>query len=236
MGQLAWDARQQLMRICEAALSAVDPLNMVAKFLEPRPQGRLVVVGAGKAAARMALAVETHYGAPLEGLIVTRYGHGEELKLLEIVEAGHPLPDQAGRDAAVRILALAKTLGEGDRLLLLLSGGGSALLSLPAEAVPFEDKQTVNKSLLQSGAPIGDINVVRKHLSQIKGGRLAVAAFPAETVTLAISDVPGDDPAVIASGPTVGDPRLSCRRADNSPPLWDRCAAERQARARRCHE
>lgn len=205
MSQLAWDARGQLLGICKASLSAVDPLKTVAKFLEPRPKGRLVVVGAGKASARMAIAVERAYGAPLEGLVVTRYGHGEALTLLELVEAGHPLSDEAGRDAARRILALAEQLGEKDRLLLLLSGGGSALLSLPVEHVPFEDQQAVSKALLQSGAPIGAINVVRKHLSRIKGGRLAAAAFPAETVTLAISDVPGDDPAVIASGPAAAD-------------------------------
>jgi hydroxypyruvate reductase len=203
---LAWNPRHELMSICSAALKAVDPVNATAQILEPRPRGRLAVVGAGKASARMALAVESYYGAPLEGVIVTRYGHGEALKLLELVEAGHPVPDQSGYAAAGRILALAKSLGDGDRLLVLLSGGGSALLSLPAQGVPFKDKRAVSKALLESGAPIGEINIVRKHLSRIKAGRLAAAAFPAETVTLAISDVPGDDPAVIASGPTVADP------------------------------
>lgn len=199
-------ARDDLLSLWNAALGAVDSLNAMAGYLAARPAGRLVVVGAGKAAARMALAAEQFYGPPLEGLVLTRYGHGAPTQWLSVVEAGHPMPDELGRDAALRILSLANALSEGDRLLLLLSGGGSALLSLPPDDVPFADKQAMGAALLRSGASIADINVVRKHVSRIKGGRLAAAAFPAETVTLAISDVPGDDASVIASGPSVPDP------------------------------
>ncbi len=154
----------------------------------------------------MAQAVEAHWDGPLEGLVVTRTGHGVPCRRIEIVEASHPVPDSRGRDAARRILALAESAGPDDLVLCLISGGGSALLALPAEGLTLEEKQAVNRALLASGADITAMNIVRKHLSAIKGGRLAAAAHPAETLSLLISDVPGDDPSVIASGPTVADP------------------------------
>ena len=154
----------------------------------------------------MAAAVEREWSGPLEGLVVTRYGHGLPCERLEVVEAAHPVPDAAGRAAAGRILELAEGLAADDLLICLISGGGSALLALPAPGVTLEDKQAMNKLLLRSGASIAEMNCVRKHLSAIKGGRLAAAAHPARVVTYLISDVPGDDPSVIASGPTVPDP------------------------------
>jgi glycerate 2-kinase len=163
------------------------------------------VVGAGKAAAAMAAAVEANWSGPLEGLVVTRYGHGVPCRDIEVIEAAHPVPDTAGRDAARRIVERVGGLGPDDLVLCLISGGGSALLALPAPGITFDDKQAVNRALLRCGAPIGEMNCVRKHLSQIKGGRLAVAAAPAPILSLMISDVPGDDPSVIASGPTVPD-------------------------------
>jgi hydroxypyruvate reductase len=198
--------RQLLLRMFEAAVAAADPLACVPPHLPQRPQGRAVVVGAGKASAKMAKAVEDHWPGPLEGLVVTRDGYGVPCRRIEIVEAAHPVPDARGREAAARILALARGLGERDLLLCLISGGGSALLALPAEGLSLADKQAVNGALLRSGATIAEMNCVRKHLSAIKGGRLAAAAYPAEVVALLVSDVPGDDPAVIASGPTVADP------------------------------
>jgi hydroxypyruvate reductase len=164
------------------------------------------VLGAGKASAAMARAVEEHWPGQLEGLVVTRTGHGVPCQRIEIVEASHPVPDARGEDAARRILALAESAGPDDLVLCLISGGGSALLALPAEGITLEEKQAVNRALLASGADITAMNTVRKHLSAIKGGRLAAAAYPAATVSLLISDVPGDDPSVIASGPTVADP------------------------------
>ncbi len=164
------------------------------------------MVGAGKAAGAMARAVEDHWNGELDGLVVTRYGHAVACQKIEVVEAAHPVPDQAGLDAARRILEKVQGLGPDDLVLCLISGGGSALLSLPAEGITLEEKQAVNKALLRSGAAIDEMNCLRKHLSAIKGGRLAAAAAPAKVVSLLISDVPGDDPAVIASGPTVPDP------------------------------
>ncbi len=169
------------------------------------PKGRTIVVGAGKASAAMALAFENHWPGPLQGLVVTRYGHGAPCKRIEIVEASHPVPDAEGLAAAGRILKLATGLTADDLVVTLISGGGSALLSLPADGLTLADKQEINRALLVSGASIDEMNCVRKHLSAIKGGRLAAAAFPARVVTLLISDVPGDDPATIASGPTVAD-------------------------------
>ncbi|GGD41813.1 glycerate kinase type-2 family protein [Sinisalibacter lacisalsi] len=196
-----------LRRMFEAAISSARPETCLPAFLPPLPdEGRLVVIGAGKASAAMARAAELHYRRPLEGLVVTRYGHAVPCEGVEIVEAAHPVPDAAGREAARRILDLARSLGPADTALCLISGGGSALLALPAEGVSFEEKTAINRALLASGATIGEINRVRRHLSAIKGGRLAAACHPARVVTLLISDVPGDDPTDIASGPTVADP------------------------------
>jgi hydroxypyruvate reductase len=198
-----------LQQMFEAAVDAAAPSRIVPPHLPAPPAGRTLVLGAGKAAAAMARAVEAHWPAdrPLSGLIVTRYGHGAgPLARIEAIEAAHPVPDEAGAAAARRILELAGTLGSDDLLLCLVSGGGSALLALPPPGVTLADKQWVNRALLRSGAGIHEMNCVRKHLSAIKGGRLGLAAAPARIVTLAISDVPGDDPAVIASGPTVPDP------------------------------
>jgi hydroxypyruvate reductase len=190
----------------DAAIGAVSPAGCVPPHLPPPPPGRTVVVGAGKAAAAMARAVEERWNGPLEGLVVTRYGHAVPTRRIEVVEAAHPVPDDSGRHAAERMLAMVQGLGSDDLVLCLISGGGSALLALPSSGVPLEDKRTVTARLLRSGATIHEINTVRKHLSAIKGGRLGAAAAPARVVTLAISDVAGDDPAVIASGPTVPDP------------------------------
>jgi glycerate 2-kinase len=195
-----------LRQLLDAALAAADPALALPPHLPAPPKGRTVVVGAGKAAAKMAKAVEDHWQAPLSGLVVTRYGHNVPCQRIEVVEAAHPVPDAAGQNAAKRILAMVQGLGEDDLVLCLISGGASALLSLPAPGVTLADKQAVTRELLRCGATISEINCVRKHLSAIKGGRLAAAAWPAPIATFAISDVPGDDPAVIGSGPTVADP------------------------------
>ncbi|MDE2442032.1 MAG: glycerate kinase [Betaproteobacteria bacterium] len=199
-------ARDILRQMFNAAIAASDPLLCVPPHLPPDDGGRLIVVGAGKASAAMARAVEQHWSGPLEGLVVTRYGHGVPCERIEIVEAAHPVPDAAGEGAAARILQRVSNLGPSDRVLALISGGGSALLAAPAAGLSLSGKRTITSALLKSGASIGEMNCVRKHLSAIKGGRLAAAAWPASVLTLAISDVPGDDPAVIASGPTVADP------------------------------
>jgi glycerate 2-kinase len=198
--------RDTLRALFDAALAAAEPRRALERHIPEPVRGRTVVVGAGKASAAMARAFEALWPGPLEGLVLTRYGHAAPCSQIEIVEAAHPVPDAAGRQAAARILALARGLGPDDQLVFLASGGGSALLSLPAPGLTLDDKQRVTRALLRSGATISEINAVRKHLSAIKGGRLAAAAAPARIVTLAISDVPGDDPAVIASGPTVPDP------------------------------
>jgi hydroxypyruvate reductase len=179
------------------------------RIFRPGRKGRTIVVGAGKAGGAMAKAVEDHWQGPLEGLVVTRYGHGAPCRRIEVVEASHPVPDAAGQEAAKRILAMVRGLTPEDLVLCLISGGGPALLALPAEGVSLADKQAINKALLKSGATISEMNCVRRHLSAIKGGRLAAAAAPAPVVSLMISDVPGDDPCVIASGPTVADPTTS---------------------------
>ncbi|BBK38731.1 hydroxypyruvate reductase [Allostella sp. ATCC 35155] len=203
---LATDPVPLLRDLFDAALRAADPATVVPRFLPPAPRGRTVVVGAGKAAASMARAVEDHWPGPLEGLVVTRYGHGVPCSRIRVVEASHPMPDEAGTRAAAEILDMVRGLGPDDLVLCLVSGGGSALLGLPAGGITLADKRALTSDLLRSGATIGEINTVRKHLSAIKGGRLAQAAAPARLVALAISDVPNDDPAVIASGPTVPDP------------------------------
>ncbi|WP_406622365.1 glycerate kinase [Acidovorax sp. SDU_ACID1] len=201
-----------LLRLYRTAVQRAQPLHSMAAHLPPVPKGRTVVLGAGKAGGSMAQALEALWPleAPLSGLVVTRYGHvpprPEGLpRRLDVVEAAHPVPDAAGLAAAERILALTQGLTEDDLVLCLISGGGSALLTLPAEGLTLEEKQRINRALLESGAAIGEMNCVRKHLSRIKGGRLAAACAPARVVTLTISDVPGDDPSVIASGPTVPD-------------------------------
>ena len=201
-----------LRQLYDAAVLRALPLHNTAAYLPSPPKGRTVVLGAGKAGGAMAQAVEALWPAdkPLSGLVVTRYGHTPErpaglAERIEVVEASHPVPDAAGLAAAERILALTQGLTADDLVLCLISGGGSALLTLPADGLTLADKQRINKDLLNSGASIGEMNCVRKHLSRIKGGRLAAACAPAQVVTLTISDVPGDDPSVIASGPTVPD-------------------------------
>ena len=203
------ERRALLRRMFDAAIASASPSACVPPHLPTPPVGRAVVVGGGKAAASMASAVEANWEATLEGLVVTRYEHGVACDRIEVVEANHPVPDEAGQAAAARIMGMAQGLGSDDLLLCLISGGGSALLALPAPGLTLEDKQAVSRALLRSGAAIGEINCVRKHLSAIKGGRLAAAASPAHVVSLIISDVPGDDPAIISSGPTVGDPTKS---------------------------
>jgi hydroxypyruvate reductase len=201
-----------LERMFAAAIDAAMPTHCLPPHLPPPPKGRTIVVGAGKAAAAMAQTVERHWPAtsPLEGLVVTRYGHGvDRLDRIEIVEAAHPVPDDAGQRAAARMLAMVGGLTADDLVLCLMSGGASSLLALPAPGIDLAAKQAINRALLRSGANIHDMNCVRKHLSAIKGGRLAAAAAPAELLTLMISDVPGDDASVIGSGPTIPDATTS---------------------------
>ena len=203
------DAGTLLRRLFEAAIASAQPAVCVPPHLPTRRElgnGRLLVIGAGKASAAMAQAVEQHWDGPLSGLVVTRYGYGVACDRIEIVEAAHPVPDAAGLQAARRMLATVRGLSHDDVVLCLISGGGSALLPLPLEGLTLADKQSVNRSLLASGATISEMNCVRRHLSAIKGGRLAAACHPARVVTLLLSDVPGDRPVDIASGPTVADP------------------------------
>lgn len=202
----ALDARTLLRRMFDAAVESAQPAHALPAFLPQPPAGRTIVVGAGKAAAAMARAVEQHWRGPLSGIVVTRYGHAVPCDRIQVVEAAHPVPDAAGAQAARRILDDVAHLTQDDLVLALISGGGSALLVLPANGISLGDKQQVVRALLACGATIGEINCVRRHLSAIKGGRLAAACHPARVVTLAISDVPGDDPTDIASGPTVADP------------------------------
>lgn len=197
--------RALLAELFNAALHAADPLETIGAHLPPPPKGRTVVIGAGKAAARMAQGVERRWQGPLGGVVVTRYGHGAPTKQVQVIEAGHPVPDEASAAAARRMLAAVRGLGPDDMVLCLMSGGGSALMSLPAGDISLQEKREINQALLRSGAPIAAINTVRKHLSAIKGGRLALACGAARVVTLVLSDVPGDDPAVVASGPTLPD-------------------------------
>jgi glycerate 2-kinase len=196
----------RLRRMLDAAIEAASPASAIAAHLPQAPAGRTIVLGAGKAAAAMAREVEQHMPGPIEGIVVTRYGHAVPCQRIEVVEAAHPVPDAAGSEAAARMLRLAEAAGPDDLVLCLISGGASALLALPAPGISLDDKQALNRALLASGADIGQMNTVRKHLSAIKGGRLAAAAHPARVVSLVISDVPGDQPAVIGSGPTVPDP------------------------------
>ncbi len=198
--------RAFLLDLFHAALAAADPARTLAAHLPPRPKGRTVVVGAGKAAAAMAAALEACWDGPLSGLVICPYGYGQPTGRIAVAEAGHPVPDAAGFRAATRMLALLDGLGADDLVIALISGGGSALMSLPAPGLSLDDKQAVTRGLLLSGASIAEINCLRKHLSAVKGGRLALAAWPAPLHALVVSDVPGDDPSVIASGPTVADP------------------------------
>ncbi len=195
-----------LRSLFESAVTAADPHRVLPSFLPAVPRGRTVVVGAGKAAGAMAQALEQHWMGALEGVVVTRYGHKVPTRFIEVLEAAHPVPDEAGQRASQRILEAVQGLTADDLVICLISGGGSALLAAPAPGLTLADKQTMNRSLLRSGATITEMNCVRKHLSSLKGGRLALACYPAQVVTLLISDVPGDDPTVIASGPTVADP------------------------------
>jgi glycerate 2-kinase len=213
------EPRAFLRHLFDAAIAAAQPERVIASHLPPPPKGRTVVIGAGKAGGAMAAAVDALWPAdrPLSGLVVTRYEHvppayKQQPGRIEVVEAAHPVPDAAGAQAAQRIAALTQGLTADDLVLCLISGGGSALLSMPAEGLTLEDKQRINQALLKSGATITEMNCVRKHLSAIKGGRLAAMCAPAQVVSLLISDVPGDDPSVIASGPTVADPS-TCREA-----------------------
>jgi hydroxypyruvate reductase len=198
--------RELLRSLFQAAVDAADPAKLVPRHLPPKPRGRTIVVGAGKASAAMAGALEQSWDGPLEGLVVTRYGHGVPCERIEIVEAAHPVPDARGAGAAARMLDLVRGLTSDDLVIALISGGASALLVAPADGLTLADKQAVTEQLLASGADITEMNCLRKHLSAIKGGRLAAAAAPARVVSLLISDVPGDDPGVIGSGPTVPDP------------------------------
>jgi glycerate 2-kinase len=203
------DPRLFLRELLDTAVAAADPALVIGDHLPPVVTGRTVVIGAGKASAAMAAAFEDAWGAagrgPLSGLVVTRYGHAHPCRLIEIVEAAHPVPDEKGAAAAARILDLVTGLGPDDQVVALISGGGSALLSLAPEAVGVDAKREVNRLLLASGASIHEMNCVRKHLSLIKGGRLAAAAHPAAVHSLVISDIPGDNPALVASGPTIPD-------------------------------
>ena len=197
---------QALLRdLFATALAAADPVRLVPPALPPRPAGMVTVLGAGKASAAMAAAVERAWGPPLRGLVIVPDGYGAPCRYVEVVEAAHPVPDQRGVKAARRILEMARRLGGEDFLLALISGGGSSLMALPAAGLSLADKQAMGRALLASGADISEINTVRRHLSAIKGGRLAAAAHPAPVLALLLSDVPGDDPATIASGPTIGD-------------------------------
>ena len=213
------DPAQFLRQLFDAAVARAQPLLNMPACLPAVPRGRTLVLGAGKAAGAMAHALETLWpmDAPISGLVVTRYHHTPPrpaglLQRIEVVEAAHPVPDVAGLKASERMMTLCQGLTQDDLVICLVSGGGSALLTLPAEGLTLADKQQINRALLESGANILEMNTVRKHLSRIKGGRLAVACHPAQVVTLTISDVPGDDPAVIASGPTVPD-ASTCEQA-----------------------
>jgi glycerate 2-kinase len=200
------EPRRFLRELFDAAVAAAAPERCLAKHLPPPPPGRTIVVGAGKASASMASTFERHWRGDLSGLVVTRYGHAAPTQRIEVVQASHPVPDAAGVAAAGRMLGMVEHLSRDDLVVCLISGGASSLLTLPSGGLTLDDKQAINRALLRSGATIAEMNCVRKHLSTIKGGRLAAACTPAQVLTLVISDVPGDDPSVIGSGPTVPDP------------------------------
>lgn len=201
----AFDPRTFLRSTFDAAVRAADPLHGIQQYLPDRPKGRTIVVGAGKASAQMAAALETLWDGPMEGVVVTRYGFGAPCKHIEIIEASHPVPDEAGLIASRRLLQTVEGLTADDLVIALISGGGSALLPSPAPGLTLADEIAVNEAHLASGAPISAMNTVRKHISTIKGGRLAAAAYPARVVSFIVSDIPGDNPALVASGPTVAD-------------------------------
>ncbi len=207
------DDRDFLRLLFDAAVVAASPAACVPLWLEDRPNGNVIVVGAGKAAASMAAIVEQQWAAPLSGLVIVPYGHGSDCEQIEVVEAGHPVPDDKGVAATRRILEIVSDLGEEDTVLCLLSGGGSSLLCAPAEGVTLAEKQAETQALLRSGAAIHEINARRRELSAVKGGKLAEACAPAHVITLIISDVPGNDPSVVASGPTIVD-AVGARDAD----------------------
>ncbi|MBZ9656868.1 glycerate kinase [Phyllobacterium sp. 2063] len=197
--------REFFTRLFQAAVDAADPQRTISAHLPPKPKGRTIVIGAGKGSAQMASAFEKVWDGPLEGVVVTRYGFGAPCQHIEIIEASHPVPDAAGLVASKRLIETVSNLTADDLVVALISGGGSALLPSPPEGMTLEDEIAVNKILLASGAPISAMNAVRKHLSTIKGGRLAAAAYPARVFSLIVSDIPGDNPAFVASGPTVTD-------------------------------
>lgn len=205
------DPRQLFTSVFDAAVSAADPAHVIRDHLPEKPKGRTIVIGAGKGSAQMARALEAVWDGPLEGLVVTRYGYGCACERIEIIEAAHPVPDQAGLEAGRRLLATVEGLSQDDLVIALVSGGGSALLPAPPAGLTLADEIAVNEALLASGAPIAAMNTIRKHVSAIKGGRLAAAAHPARVVSLIVSDIPGDNPAHVASGPTVPD---AATRAD----------------------
>lgn len=199
------DPKSFLISIFNAAVAAADPERTIRDHLPARPKGRTIVIGAGKGSAQMAAAFEKAWDGPIEGLVVTRYGYGAECERIEIIEAAHPVPDAAGLEASRRLLDKVQGLTADDLVVALISGGGSALLPSPAAGLTLADEIAVNEALLASGAPIAAMNTIRKHVSTIKGGRLAAAAWPARVVSLVVSDIPGDNPALVASGPTVPD-------------------------------
>ncbi|MYM55062.1 glycerate kinase type-2 family protein [Thalassovita mangrovi] len=199
------DERAVLTRLFGAAIRAADPKEALRAHLPERPKGRVVVIGAGKGAAQLAAAFEDLWGDPVEGVVVTRYGYSCDTRHVKVLEAAHPVPDDAGLAASEALFAAVEGLGEDDLVVALVCGGGSALLAGPAEGLTFDDEVALNRALLASGAPIGAMNAIRKQVSRVKGGRLAAAAYPAKVVSLIVSDVPGDDPAQVASGPTVPD-------------------------------
>jgi len=202
---MALDPKTFLTSIFEAAVAAADPLRTIEKHLPPKPKGRTIVIGCGKGAAQMAQAFEQVWNAPYEGVVVTRYGYAAPTKSIKVLEASHPVPDEAGLKAAKELTALVSGLSKDDLVIALVCGGGSALLPAPAGNLTLADEMAVNEALLASGAPISAMNCVRKHVSNIKGGRLAALAHPARVVSLVVSDIPGDNPALVASGPTVPD-------------------------------
>jgi glycerate 2-kinase len=206
------DHRLQLCSLFDAAVAAAQPALCLPPHLPTRPKGRTIVIGAGKASAAMARALEDHWDGPLEGLVITRYGYEVACERIQIVQAAHPVPDAAGLRATQRIQELVSGLTADDLVIALISGGGSSLLVAPGDGLTLQDKQALNTALLKSGATISEMNCVRRHLSAIKGGRLAAACHPAQVLTLLISDVPGDNPIDIASGPTVADP-TTCANA-----------------------